>query len=605
MTNAVLGAAGPRVLLNLVRLLPSEKGAGGAGRLALALLAHLPRRVQLKVAIPRHWRSLIVDFPTVNFEAVDDDSNASLRRLLSWCECYVDPLNGLRPTLIDPEIAVIGFVLDLQHLRMPWLYTEEQMAGRLAEYRYAIDRSDWLVAISDYERGNLKDFYGVDRVSVVHLAGFMAEDSGLDAEAVRAKRAEAGIEASYLIYPAVPWPHKNHDILIQAVAILKRRGVRVRLALTNTSGQTAEKERLGRVSAALGVDDVVDLHGFLDETALLDLLMASRGMVFPSLYEGFGIPLVDAMTLGVPVLANPAAAVPEICGSAVSYMGNASNALALADDIAAFWIGSEVRRNLVTRGLERARHFSSEKMVANLADAIDAAVAAKATHPLPPASQFVPPHYNELAVFVSYGSLTEAERAHLLEMRDIDAFHARAFGPEADVTVGLDISLVDDPNLSSFFSAAAKLILFDAGDPASLDAAVADFATRYDHAEFQLVTGYRDRLSAYSATSVRGVVSALRLFAEADCAEPDPQLQDCRLESEPSEQEGVIAYQRKRSSGLAIHDVLLRRSSARGLRNGTVEFLSDFCTRYARLRVPIVRARTSTPDKPGDTLRQN
>ncbi|APT30077.1 clustering-based subsystem [Methylobacterium phyllosphaerae] len=602
MTGVTLGAAGPRVLLNLVRLLPSEKGAGGAGRLALALLAHLPRRVQLRVAIPHHWRSLIPAFPTVSFEVVDDDSNASLRRLLSWCECYVDPLNGLRPTLIDPKIAVISFVLDLQHLRMPWLYTEEQMAGRLAEYGYAIDRSDWLVAISEYERDNLADFYGVDRVSVVHLAGFMAEDSGLDAEAVRAKRAEVGDEASYLIYPAVPWPHKNHDILIQAIAILKRRGLSVPVALTNTSGQTAEKERLGRVAAAFGVDDLVDLHGFLDEAALLDLVILSRGMVFPSLYEGFGIPLVDAMALGVPVLANPAAAVPEICGAAVTYMDNASNALALADDIAAFWTGTETRKDLVNRGLERARDFSSEKMVADLADAIDAAVAAKTTRALPPASRFTPPRYNELAVFVAYGRLTEADRAHLREAGDIHAWHARAFGADAVVTVGLDIALVDDPDLSSFFGAAAKLILFDASDPASLDTAVADFATRYDHAEFQLVTAYRDRLSAYSATAVRSVVSALRLFTKADCAEPDTQMQDCKLEREPSEQEGVIAYQQRRGTSLAIRDVLLRRASARGLRNGTVGFLSAYCTRYARLRVPIVRPQTGVPHETGDAL---
>ncbi|TXN44743.1 glycosyltransferase family 1 protein [Methylobacterium sp. WL7] len=595
MSEAVMGAAGPRVLLNLVRLLPSEKGAGGAGRLALALLAHLPRRVQLRVAIPPHWRSLILAFPTVSFEVVDDDSNASLRRLLSWCECYVDPLNGLRPTLIDPKIAVIGFVLDLQHLRMPWLYTEEQMAGRLAEYGYAIDRSDWLVAISEYERKNLADFYGVDRVSVVHLAGFMAEDSGLDDQAVRAKRASVGDEAPYLIYPAVPWPHKNHEILIQAIGILNRRGLRVPLALTNTSGHAAEKERLGRIAVALGVDDLVDLHGFLDEGTLLNLLISSRGMVFPSLYEGFGIPLVDAMALGVPVLTNPATAVPEICGSAVTYMSNASNALALANDIAAFWTGGALRKELMERGLERARDFSSEKMVANLAEAIDAAVAAKAIRTLPPASRFTQPRYNELAVFVSYASLTETDRAHFREAGDINAWHVRAFGPDADVTIGLDVTLIDDPELSLFFGAAANLILFDGSDPESLDSAVADFATRYDHAEFQLVTAYRDGLSAYSASTVRGVISALRLFAKADCAGPDPQLQDCMLEKEPSEQEGVIAYHRHRGAGLVVHDALLRRTSARGLKNGTVAFLSEYCTRYRRLRVPIVRPQTAPP----------
>lgn len=589
-------AARPRVLINLMRLLPSDKGAGGAGRLALALLAHLPRSVELRVAIPDHWRSLVKTFPEVGFEVVDDDGNASLRRLLSWCECYIDPLNGLRPTVIDPRIAVISFVLDFQHLRMPWLFTEEQMSGRITEYGYAIDRSDWLVAISAYERDNLAAFYGIERVSVVHLAGFMAEDSGLDVDAIRATRAGVGDHAPYLVYPAVPWAHKNHDLLIQAVAILKRRGLTVPLALTNTSGQPAEKERLSGLAAALGVEELVDLHAFLDEEALLDLIISSRGMVFPSLYEGFGIPLVDAMALGVPVLANPAAAVPEICGSAAAYMTNADNALVLADDIAWFWSDADARRDLVERGLVRARDFSSAKMVVDLVGVIDAAIAVKSARPLPPASRFTPPRYGELAVFVSYADLTEADRAHLRTVEDIAAWHARAFGANADVTVGLDVAVANDADLRRVFGSVPKLICIDGRHPAALDAAVADFSRRYDNAEFQLVTAFRDgRIGTYEADTVRSVVLALRLFATADCAAPDPRVQDCVLQEAPEERAGVLEYHRRRGAGLAVSDTLLRRRSARGHRNGTAAFLSGFCTRYTRLRVPIVRRQSTVP----------
>lgn len=582
----------PRVALNLVRLLPENRGAGGAGRLALALLAHLPRRVELRAAIPPYWKDLIARFPEVEFSVVRSDTNADLRRLIAWCECYVDPLNGLRPTMIDPRVAVISLVLDLQHLRMPWLFAQADMKSRLAEYGYAIDRSDRLVAISAYERDNLNAFYGVDRITIAHLAGFMAEDSGLSEDAARGRRAEIGDGEPYLVYPAVPWPHKNHEILVQAVSILARRGVRIPLVLTNTASRPAVRERLAEVAAGLGVGDLVDLRPFMPEAELFDLVARARGLVFPSLYEGFGIPLVDAMALGVPVLTSRTSAVPEICADAVAYLDTASNAVAIADDLERFWADAAGRRRLSEKGFVQARRFSSAAMVGKLAEAIEAAVAEKrsATGGLPAASRFSPPRFDGLSVFVTYAGLTPADRAALLGIGDIDALHASAFGAEADVTVGLEIGLVDDPDLRSLFARPRKLICFDPAQAGSLEAAVEDFSLRYDHRAFQLVTAFRDgRPGFYDAAAVQSALLALRLFGDADYAAFDPAIQDCMVDAVPDEGAGVLAYDQRRRNGLVVADAILRRSSAGDRRNGTVPFLSRFCTAYRRLRVPVPR----------------
>ncbi|MCJ2133391.1 glycosyltransferase family 4 protein [Methylobacterium sp. J-026] len=581
-----------RVALNLVRLLPENRGSGGAGRLALALLAHLPRRVELRAAIPPYWTDLIARFPEVGFSVVQSDNNVDLRQLIAWCECYVDPLNGLRPTTIDPRVAVISLVLDLQHLRMPWLFAQADMKSRVAEYSYAIDRSDRLVAISAYERDNLTAFYGADRITVAHLAGFMAEDSGLSEDEARNRRAGIGEGDPYLVYPAVPWPHKNHEILVQAVAVLARRGVRIPLVLTNTASRPAARDRLAQVAAALGVGDSVDLRPFMSESELLDLVTRARGLVFPSLYEGFGIPLVDAMALGVPVLTTRTSAVPEICGDAVAYFATAANAVAMADDLERFWTDAEGRRHLAAKGFVQARHFSSAAMVGKLAEAIEAAVFAKASAPggLPVPSRFSPPRYAGLAVFVIYADLTPADRAALREAGDIDALHAAAFGGEADVTVGLEIGLVDDPDLRALFARTRKLICFDPAQSSSREAAVEDFSLRYDHREFQLITAFRDgRPGFHGAAAVESAVMALRLFGDADYAEFDPRIQDCAVDAVPDEGAGVLAYDERRRDGLVVADAILRRSSADDRRNGTVPFLSRFCTGYRRLRVPIPR----------------
>ena len=128
----------PRVLMNLVRLLPETQGAGGAGRFVTALLTHLPRHVDLRVAIAAHSEHLSAGFPAIDWIMVPEDTNAYLTDHLRWCQCYIDPLNGLRPTSIDPAVAVISILLDLQHMRMPWLFSASELSSRLAEYTYAV-----------------------------------------------------------------------------------------------------------------------------------------------------------------------------------------------------------------------------------------------------------------------------------------------------------------------------------------------------------------------------------------------------------------------------------------------------------------------------------
>lgn len=578
----------PRVLLNIVRLLPEGKGAGGAGRLVIALLTHLLEHVDLRVAIAPHSEYLLRRFPDLEFVIVSNDANAQLEEHLEWCQCYIDPLNGLRPTHIDSKIAVISMVLDLQHMEMPWFFSESEIQSRIAEYSYAINRSDQLVAISEYERDNFRRYYGIDRVTVMHLAGFMAEDSGVSRDEVTAWEIEK--DNPYLIYPAVPWQHKNHEILIQAVGVLNRRGVKVPVVLTNTGGRADMKKKLADIAEAHGVGDLVTLQAYLPESELFALFTRSTGMVFPTLYEGFGIPLVDAMTLGVPVLTTRTSAVPEICGEAASYFSNANNVLAIADELEAFWTDPKRWSEQRQRGFDQADRFSSKKMAINLLEAIHAALARKKTNDQMLARQgkFSPPRYNPLSVLILYGDLSEEDRAWLCSLPDLHAWHISKFGHDADITVALDISLSTDDALKPLFKRLPKVILYDASDMKSINHAVLDFSTRYDQSEMQIVVKFdSERLNKYSADRMNLAVLCIGLHTDAGYAIFDDKIEDCIIDDIPSERQGVHLYDSMYRYGTVIFDTIIKRSHSAELRNGSSQYLSRLCTELRRLRVPV------------------
>lgn len=575
-----------RVLLNIVRLLPEGKGAGGAGRLVMALLTHLPKYVDLRVAIAPHSEYLLERFPDLNFIVVSNDTNANLNKHLRWCQCYIDPLNGLRPTHIDAGVAVISMVLDLQHMRMPWLFSASEMASRLAEYSYAIARSDHLVAISDYERENLLEYYDVDRVTVMHLAGFMAEDS-------KAPKPKPGknlpADGGYLIYPAVPWLHKNHEILIQAIGILNRRGVKIPLVLTNTGGRTQMRKHLSNVARAHDAETLVSLKEYLPEDELFSLFAGSTGMVFPTLYEGFGIPLVDAMALGVPVLTTRTSAVPEICGDAAAYFSNPMNAVAMADDLEKFWTSPQARAATRKKALVQATNFSSEKMALCLLEAIRAAIARKGAsdNNLPQQSRVIPARFLPLSVLIVYSDLSKDDQEWLSKMPDLHAWHIEKFGHDADITVAMDTQTASNPKLRKALASLPKLILCGGTDAGSIDHAVLDFSNRYDHSLLQLAVRFsEDRLSRYTPDRITLATLALGLHQDADYAIFNENVADCILDGEPPELDGVLNYDTRCRSGSSVFDAIAKRAASGESRNGSSQYLSKFCTKLRRLHVP-------------------
>jgi glycosyltransferase involved in cell wall biosynthesis len=251
-----------------------------------------------------------------------------LRQRLAGLDVVHFPLTVMIPRVTTPPAVVT--VLDLQHEHLPDFFSRAERAYRRAVYGWSIRRSALVITISEHAGQEVVERYGLpeSRVRPIHL--------GLDHGTFTP---DDVAREGFLLYPARAWPHKNHARLFEAFAALRERHPELELVLTAYDGPTPPGVRsLGHVPR----DELVGLY------------RTAAGLVFPSLYEGFGQPPLEAMACGCPVASSNAASLPEVCGDGACLFDPTSveELVAAVEEILAR--PAEWR----ARGLARAAEFS-------------------------------------------------------------------------------------------------------------------------------------------------------------------------------------------------------------------------------------------------------
>jgi glycosyltransferase involved in cell wall biosynthesis len=231
-------------------------------------------------------------------------------------------------------LPYVTSVLDLQHEVYPQFFSRTELTYRRFAYRAAAAGSELVVTISEHAKETIVEQLDVpaERVRVIYL--------GIDHERLRpgTERREP-----MLLYPANAWPHKNHTRLLQAFDLIRRERPELRLILTGSG--------LG----SLPQHENVEIRGHVARDELIHLYRTAQALVFPSLYEGFGLPPLEAMACGCPVAASNAAALPEILGDGCRYFDPTDPediAGTVLDVLAAGMAAFD------THGLARARRFT-------------------------------------------------------------------------------------------------------------------------------------------------------------------------------------------------------------------------------------------------------
>lgn len=315
------------------------------------------------IANPRTYK-LLSAIPGIDVIPILGEEPSFFADQAKWCDVFYDPLNGLAPAFLDSRVPTLCCIHDLQHNVYPHYFPEGSFEGRNRDYGFAIDRADALIAISEFEKQNFRTFFGKKDVHVVHHGGYLAEH--YNESAARRLKAEGIIpDGDYVLYPAVPWRHKNHYRLIEAVRLLRRfldpQGVKLILtgALEHSSRSKPLFELLLRAEPE---HKGIELRGFIKDVELATLFKNAKAMIFPSIYEGFGIPLVEAMQMGTPVLAAKMTAAPEVCGDAVAYFRNPLNSYTMAEDIQSLISNPARLEELRLSGLAQGGRYSSQRM---------------------------------------------------------------------------------------------------------------------------------------------------------------------------------------------------------------------------------------------------
>ena len=304
------------------------------------------------------------------------------------CRAVSAPSDGLRTLLVPRALGALGpndvvhfpfsllgrglpcasvvTIHDLMWLEQPELVDGRPFVRRLREpyyrrgLRWALTRATRIIAVSEATAGRIRAIApdSAERIRVTHNAAEAAFVPAADAaEAARAAHAIVGSGAPYYLVVGKNEPYKGHELAVRAFARAAREDEL--LILIQRASSSA---RLRKLAEELGVAKRLRFLSQVGGDELVKLLQAARGLLHPSLVEGFGIPALEAMACGCPVIGSDAAALVEV-------MGGAGLHAAVGDEQALARAISRLREpgmrdELVRRGLGRVKDFSWDRTAA-------------------------------------------------------------------------------------------------------------------------------------------------------------------------------------------------------------------------------------------------
>jgi glycosyltransferase involved in cell wall biosynthesis len=374
-----------RIGVNALYLIPG--GVGGTEiylRNLLGALARVDRRNQYFVFTNRETGTELCP-QAGNFEAVAAAVPARVRPVRLVWEQLVLPVQASRleldvmfsPGFTSPLLcraAGVTVIHDLQHRKQPENFGAlERRAWEISVWGSA-RRSRRIVTVSESSRRDIVEAYGLNPAHVRVVQHGVEPDffglGGNERYGAHLLR-EAGVpKCRYWLAVSTVHPHKNWRVLLEAYAHLVREGRREHLVIAGLAGKAwpEVKERL--LDAELA--ERVHLLGWQPRPVLLALFRFAEALVFPSTFEGFGIPVIEAMAAGIPVVCSDIPPLREIADGAAHFF-DPSSSPALTDALREMFADKALREQFVERGLERSAQFTwtraAEQTLAVLLDA--------------------------------------------------------------------------------------------------------------------------------------------------------------------------------------------------------------------------------------------
>ncbi len=279
-------------------------------------------------------------------------------------QAVADRVDILHVTYVAPPITSVPLVTtvhDISFALFPELFSMRDRAILSSLVPGTMKRSQAIITVSNSSRDDIVRHYGIpaEKVAVCYQPISTAFQQLSNPDASAATLASHGISVPYILAVGNLQPRKNLPRLIHAFAHLKQSGQYTgRLVLVGRSKW--RESDVYREVRALGLDDEVIFTGYVPEEELVALYNAADAFVYPSLYEGYGLPPLEAMACGCPVITGNTSSLPEVVGDA-GIMIDPTSEEALAQAIAHIVSSPDERVEMVNRGLQRVAQFSAER----------------------------------------------------------------------------------------------------------------------------------------------------------------------------------------------------------------------------------------------------
>jgi len=349
-----------------------DYGIGTYVRNLVRHLARLDRETTYFLFCDRADQATLRDLAENFVPVVEDSAGYSFREHVSipfhLRRLGVDLLHS--PHYVVPLLCgrhVVVTVHDCIHLLFPE-YLPNKLALQYARYMMgsAIDKSRMVFTVSEASRRDILRFHpgaDPDKVQVVPNAidDAILEDPGEEEMERVSERYQ--IRGRFVLYAGNIKPHKNLSRLIAAFALLKQRAGHEDLKLLIIGDEINRYGSLRRSVESAGIRQDVRFFGFVPDRTLAALYRLASAFAFPSLYEGFGLPPLEAMACGTPVVTSRLSSLPEVVGDA-AVLVDPYSVEDIADGLARVLSDGELRTTLIARGRVRARSFSWERSVA-------------------------------------------------------------------------------------------------------------------------------------------------------------------------------------------------------------------------------------------------
>jgi len=296
--------------------------------------------------------------------SVREQLTVPLALLRASVDLFHAPHYVVSPLTRSPYVVTIH---DCIHLRFPQ-YLPNRAAHFYARTMMSMSarRAERVLTVSEASKNDILHYLGVPahKVEVIYNALDERLAVAPTPEDVQRVRERFLLTSPFILYAGNIKPHKNVDRLIEAYSILRRRGVEdVKLLIIGD--EISKYPNLRRLVHKFQLHQQVRFLGFVSDATLAVLYRLAGVFVFPSLHEGFGLPPLEAMAAGTPVITSNVSSLPEVVGDAAVLI-DPMDAGAIADAMARVLEDETLRAELVRRGHERIKAFSWERSVARI-----------------------------------------------------------------------------------------------------------------------------------------------------------------------------------------------------------------------------------------------